>query len=109
MTTTLSRPRVFAYDPGEFWDEMFVSSDEVRPYYAIIRYYLDEEPILPTIRTYLPSESDELQFLLEHIGELVVKSVNESGGYGMVIGPHSTRAANDEFRAYVWVLADASG
>src|SRR5256885_2096602 len=68
---------------------------------TIIRYYLDEEPILPTIRTYLPSEPDELQFILEHIGELVVKSVNESGGYGMLIGPHSTRAEHDEFRAYV--------
>src|SRR6266852_830802 len=34
VTTTLSRPTVFAYDPGEFWDEMFVSADEVRPYYA---------------------------------------------------------------------------
>jgi uncharacterized circularly permuted ATP-grasp superfamily protein len=60
-----------------------------------------EEPILPTIRTYLPSEPDELQYILEHIGELVVKSVNESGGYGMLIGPHSTRAQHDEFRAYV--------
>ncbi len=68
---------------------------------SIIRYYLDEEPILPTIRTYLPSEPDELQFILEHIGELVVKSVNESGGYGMLIGPHSARAEHDEFRAYV--------
>jgi uncharacterized circularly permuted ATP-grasp superfamily protein len=68
---------------------------------SIIRYYLDEEPILPTIRTYLPSVPDELQFILEHIGELVVKSVNESGGYGMLIGPHSTQAAHDEFRAYV--------
>jgi uncharacterized circularly permuted ATP-grasp superfamily protein len=68
---------------------------------SIIRYYLDEEPILPTIRTYLPSEPDELQFILEHIGELVVKSVNESGGYGMLIGPHSTRAQHDEFREYV--------
>ena len=34
MTTTLTRPTVFDYDPGEFWDEMFVSRDEVRPYYA---------------------------------------------------------------------------
>ena len=34
MTTTLTRPTVFDYDPGEFWDEMFVSPDEVRPYYA---------------------------------------------------------------------------
>jgi uncharacterized circularly permuted ATP-grasp superfamily protein len=65
---------------------------------SIIRYYLDEEPILPTIRTYLPSEPDDLKFVLEHISELVVKSVNESGGYGMLVGPHSTRAECDEYR-----------
>jgi uncharacterized circularly permuted ATP-grasp superfamily protein len=68
---------------------------------SIIRYYLGEDPILPTIRTYLPSEPDELQFILEHIGELVVKSVNESGGYGMLIGPHAARAEHDEFRERV--------
>src|SRR3981081_3119638 len=44
---------------------------------SIIRYYLDEEPILPTIKTYLPTQPDDLQFVLEHIGELVAKSVNE--------------------------------
>ncbi len=68
---------------------------------SIIRYYLNEDPILPTIRTYLPSEPGELQFILEHIGELVVKSVNESGGYGMLIGPHATRAEHDEYRERV--------
>ena len=68
---------------------------------SFITYYLGEEPILPTIRTYLPSEPDELQFILEHIGELVVKSVNESGGYGMLVGPHSTRAEQDKFRELV--------
>jgi uncharacterized circularly permuted ATP-grasp superfamily protein len=68
---------------------------------SIISYYLHEEPILPTIRTYLPSESAELQFILEHIGELVVKSVNESGGYGMLVGPHSTRAEQEEYRQRV--------
>ena len=58
-------------------------------------------PILPTIHTYLPSEPDELQYVLEHIGELVVKSVNESGGYGMLVGPHSTQAERDEYRERV--------
>jgi uncharacterized circularly permuted ATP-grasp superfamily protein len=65
---------------------------------SIIRYYLNEDPILPTIRTYQASTPDDLQFILEHIAELVVKSVNESGGYGMLVGPHSTRAEQDEFR-----------
>jgi uncharacterized circularly permuted ATP-grasp superfamily protein len=68
---------------------------------SIIRYYLDEEPILPTIKTYLPSRPDELRYVLEHIHELVVKSVNESGGYGMLIGPHSTEAERDEYRTRV--------
>ena len=57
----------------------------------IIRYYLGEEPILPNVPTYLPTEPDDLAYILEHLDELVVKSVNESGGYGMLIGPHATR------------------
>jgi len=68
---------------------------------SIISYYLNEEPILPTIKTYLPTRPDDLQFILEHIGELVVKSVNESGGYGMLVGPHSTQAECDEYRQRV--------
>jgi uncharacterized circularly permuted ATP-grasp superfamily protein len=64
---------------------------------SIIHYYLGEEPILPTIRTYLPTDPSELRYILEHMGELVIKSVNESGGYGMLIGPHSTAAEREEF------------
>jgi uncharacterized circularly permuted ATP-grasp superfamily protein len=74
---------------------------------SIIRYYLDEEPILPTVKTYLASEPDGLKFILEHIGELVVKSVNESGGYGMLIGPHATKAEQDEYKQRV--LANPRG
>jgi uncharacterized circularly permuted ATP-grasp superfamily protein len=65
---------------------------------TIIRYYLDEDPILPTIRTYLPTRRDELSYIVENIDKLVVKSVSESGGYGMLIGPHATEAQRDEFR-----------
>jgi uncharacterized circularly permuted ATP-grasp superfamily protein len=68
---------------------------------SIIRYYMNEEPILPTIKTYLASDPSDLSYILEHIGELVVKSVNESGGYGMLIGPHSTQAEQAEFRTMV--------
>ena len=68
---------------------------------SIIHYYLGEDPILPTIKTYLASEPDGLSYILEHIGELVVKAVNESGGYGMLIGPHSTEAQREEFRQRV--------
>ena len=64
----------------------------------LIRYFLGEEPILPNVRTFLPTEPADLRYILEHLDELVVKSVNESGGYGMLIGPHATRADRDEFR-----------
>ncbi|MBV9579320.1 MAG: circularly permuted type 2 ATP-grasp protein [Chloroflexi bacterium] len=74
---------------------------------TIIRYYLDEDPILPTIRTYLPTQPDELRFVLEHLEELVVKAVNESGGYGMLVGPQSTAAEREEFRARI--LANPRG
>jgi uncharacterized circularly permuted ATP-grasp superfamily protein len=59
---------------------------------AMIRYYLNEEPLLGNVPTYLPTEPDQLAYVLEHMDELVVKATNESGGYGMIIGP----AASDE-------------
>jgi uncharacterized circularly permuted ATP-grasp superfamily protein len=65
---------------------------------AIIRYYLDEEPILPNVETYLLSNESQQQYVLEHLDELVVKAVGESGGYGMLIGPHSTAEQREEFR-----------
>lgn len=68
---------------------------------TIIRYYLDEDPILPTIKTYVGTIPEDLQYILEHIDELVVKSVNESGGYGMLVGPHATREEHEEFRERV--------
>jgi uncharacterized circularly permuted ATP-grasp superfamily protein len=65
---------------------------------AIIRYYLGEEPILPNIDTYLLTDESQRSYVLEHLDELVVKAVGESGGYGMLIGPHSTAAQREEFR-----------
>jgi uncharacterized circularly permuted ATP-grasp superfamily protein len=64
---------------------------------AIIRYYLGEDAILPNIQTYLCSEEKQRQHVLENIDQLVVKAVGESGGYGMLIGPHSTKAEQEEF------------
>jgi uncharacterized circularly permuted ATP-grasp superfamily protein len=58
---------------------------------AIIRYYLGEDPILPNVHTYLLTTGRNAD-VLEHLDELVVKAVGESGGYGMLIGPHSTEA-----------------
>jgi uncharacterized circularly permuted ATP-grasp superfamily protein len=71
---------------------------------AIIKYYLDEEPILPNIETWLLERESDRSYVLDHLDELVVKAVGESGGYGMLIGPHSTAAERDEFRARI--LAD---
>jgi uncharacterized circularly permuted ATP-grasp superfamily protein len=65
---------------------------------SIIRYYLGEEPILPNVETYLLTDDSQRQYVLEHLHELVVKAVGESGGYGMLIGPHSTAEQREEFR-----------
>jgi uncharacterized circularly permuted ATP-grasp superfamily protein len=64
----------------------------------IIRYYLQEEPILPNIETYLLSDKAQRNHVLENVDKLVVKAVGESGGYGMLIGPHSTADQRAEFR-----------
>lgn len=65
---------------------------------AIIRYYLAEDPILSNIETYLPTDASQQRYVLENLDKLVVKAVGESGGYGMLIGPHSTAAQREEFR-----------
>ena len=65
---------------------------------AIIKFYLSEEPILSNVQTYLLDDPSDRAFVLEHLDTLVVKAVGESGGYGMLIGPHSTRKQRDEFR-----------
>jgi uncharacterized circularly permuted ATP-grasp superfamily protein len=64
---------------------------------TFIRYYLGEEPILRSVETYLCSRPDDRAYVLEHLPELVVKSVGESGGYGMLIGPASNRTKIEEF------------
>jgi uncharacterized circularly permuted ATP-grasp superfamily protein len=68
---------------------------------AIIRYYLDQEAILPNVETYLLTDDSQRKYVMEHFGELVVKAVGESGGYGMLIGPHSTEAQREDFRRKV--------
>ena len=65
---------------------------------AIIRYYLGEDPILANVQTYLLTDRSQRNYVLEHLDELVVKAVGESGGYGMLIGPHSTEAEREDFR-----------
>ncbi len=63
----------------------------------IIKYYLSEDPVLKNVETYLPTRPKERQHILENLDKLVVKAVGESGGYGMLIGPQSTKAQRDEF------------
>lgn len=67
----------------------------------IINYYLGEEPILPNIQTYLLSDPKERGYVLANLDKLVVKAVGESGGYGMLIGPHSTAEEQEKFRRQI--------
>ena len=70
----------------------------------IIKYYLGEDPIIENVETYLLSDPSDRKYALEHLDSLVVKAVGESGGYGMLIGPHSTYDEREAFRAKI--LAD---
>jgi len=63
----------------------------------IIRYYLDEDPIINNVPTYACWRDDDRKYVLENLEKLVVKAVNESGGYGMLVGPQSTAAERKEF------------
>jgi uncharacterized circularly permuted ATP-grasp superfamily protein len=63
----------------------------------IIKYYLNEEPILPNVPTHVCGEPEALRYVLEHLDELVVKPVNESGGYGILMGPQESTARRQEF------------
>lgn len=63
----------------------------------MIKFYLSEEMRLPNVPTYLCSEEEQLQYVLTHLDELVVKAVNESGGYGMLVGPHATESERKSF------------
>jgi uncharacterized circularly permuted ATP-grasp superfamily protein len=65
----------------------------------IIHFYLGEKPILNNVPTWRCREPDALRYVLEHLPELVVKEVNGSGGYGMLVGPHAAKAQIDEFAA----------
>jgi uncharacterized circularly permuted ATP-grasp superfamily protein len=70
----------------------------------LIRFFLSEEPILQQVRTFVCARKEDCQYVVEHLGELVVKAVDEAGGYGMLMGPQSTAAEREEFRGRI--LAD---
>ncbi len=83
-----------------------VADDKVMYYFVprIIKYYLDQEPLLPNVETYLASEEQDKQYIVENLDKLVIKAANEAGGYGMLMGPHATQAERDDFRQRI--LAD---
>ena len=76
-----------------------VADDKVVYAYVpdMIKYYLGEEAILPNVPTYLCWRDKDRQYVLDHLDQLVVKAANESGGYGMLIGPSSTKQQQAEF------------
>lgn len=63
----------------------------------IIKYYLDEDIMLPNVPTYICADQKEREYVLANLDKLVVKATNESGGYGMLVGPHSTKEQQAEF------------
>lgn len=67
----------------------------------IIRYYLGEEAILPNVPTYLCSEEDDRRYVVEHLDELVVKPTNESGGYGILMGPTASSEQREQYRGMI--------
>jgi uncharacterized circularly permuted ATP-grasp superfamily protein len=76
-----------------------VADDKVIYTYVpkIIQYYLDQDPILPNVPSYLCVNKTERDYVLENLDKLVVKPANESGGYGMLIGPHASAKERDQF------------
>ncbi len=64
----------------------------------MVRFYLGEEPILNNVPTYMLRKPDDLQYTLDNLADLVVKEVHGSGGYGMLVGPASTKAEIEQFR-----------
>jgi uncharacterized circularly permuted ATP-grasp superfamily protein len=83
-----------------------IADDKVMYYFVprIIKYYLGEEPIIPNVPTYLASEEADKKFILENLPSLVVKAANESGGYGMLMGPKASKEEIEKFRQLI--LAD---
>jgi len=77
-----------------------IADDKVVYYFVprMIEYYLDQKPIIPNVPTYLASEPEDYKFILANLEKLVVKAANESGGYGMLMGPKAPQEEIAEFR-----------
>jgi uncharacterized circularly permuted ATP-grasp superfamily protein len=80
-----------------------VADDKVVYSYVpdIIRYYLDEEPLLPNVPTYRCNDKKQREHVMANLESMVVKPANESGGYGMLVGPQSTAREREEFRRLI--------
>ena len=80
-----------------------VADDKVIYTYVpeMIRYYLGEEPLLPNVPSYRCAEKAQRDYVLANMDKLVVKPANESGGYGLTVGPHATRAEREEAARHV--------
>ncbi len=80
-----------------------IADDKVMYHFVprMIKYYLDQDPILPNVPTYLAYEETEKNYILDNLDKLVVKAANESGGYGMLMGPQAAKAEIAEFRKKV--------
>jgi len=77
-----------------------IADDKVMYYFVprIIKFYLGQDPILDNVPTYLASEEADRKYIMENLGQLVVKAANESGGYGMLMGPSASKEEIEEFR-----------
>ena len=79
-----------------------VADDKVIYAYVekMIQYYLDEDPIIPNVPTYVCLDEEERKYVLKNLDKLVVKAANEAGGYGMLIGPHATQEERQKVRRH---------
>jgi uncharacterized circularly permuted ATP-grasp superfamily protein len=80
-----------------------VADDKVMYYFVprMIKYYLDQDPLIDNVPTYLASEEADRKYILENLASLVVKAANESGGYGMLMGPKASKAEIEAFRGKI--------
>jgi uncharacterized circularly permuted ATP-grasp superfamily protein len=80
-----------------------IADDKVMYYFVprMIKFYLDQEPIIPNVPTYLASEEADMKYIQANLEKLVVKAANESGGYGMLMGPKATKEEIEGFRKQI--------
>jgi uncharacterized circularly permuted ATP-grasp superfamily protein len=80
-----------------------VADDKVMYYFVprMIKYYLDQDPILQNVETFLASEDADRAYILDHLSKLVVKSANEAGGYGMLMGPWASKSEIEKFHKQI--------